>query len=209
MWCVTRKDMKFGDYFIPSGTKCTVINKLDTTTVDAPGVHLKLSISLWDMRNGKPCVVTEVNIPDEFSGSRYSPTLVGVVINASTQDVFMDAGDRLYDDKQLYGWQVQKVVGEEIPESITKAKYSNNYTLSSVIDFLEDEFSEWVQTNCHFRKLTKRDIENGNCFDGAEVGGKILSDKGLQQFEDKKREYQKRLETIGFTYDFHGGLIWD
>ena len=201
--------MKFGEYFIPKGTKCTVINKLDTATVDAPGVHLKLSISLWDIRKNEPCKVSEVQIPDELSGNRYPPTLIGIVINTNTQNVFLDAGDKLYFNNQLYGWQVQKVLGEIIPESITKAEHSNNYRLDSVVDFLEDEFSEWVKTNCHFRKLTKRDIENGEGFDGAEAGDKTLSDKGMQQFEKKKREYQKRLETIGFTYDFKGGLIWD
>ncbi|MNP72343.1 hypothetical protein D3C76_1688770 [compost metagenome] len=69
--------------------------------------------------------------------------------------------------------------------------------------------NEWIHNNCEFVELTEEEIENGEGFDGAQAGDRTLSDSGLEKFYIKKLEYQNKLETTGFTYDFKGGLIWD
>lgn len=203
--------MRFGQYCVPAGTKANIMNNPKTDTVDAPGVYLTIAVDLWDIKiNGKePELVSDTRIKNELEDKTDSE-MTGIVVSTNTSEVYMDADDKLYKEKELYEWQVLKIFLNSIPESISKAKYNDKrYMLCSVVDYLEDEFSEWVQKNCHFRKVTKHDIENGDAFDGAEPGDRMLSDTGVKQFEEKKAEYQNKLHNIGFTYEFRGGLIWD
>lgn len=220
--CITRYDMKFGDYFIPARTKAVVINKLNSTTVDAPGVWLKISVNLFDMfpeekkMKGIPANLTQIN--NELEIKSYGDTssqLVGITITTNATQVYLDAGARHYEGVTLYDYQVKKIFNGSIPENIKKnghsvwKTYKDKYDLSFIIEYLEEEFAEWVQQNCQFRTLTEDDIENGIGFDGAEPGDTILSEKGYTQFSKKQLEYMKRLEVTGFTYSFGGGLIWD
>ncbi len=209
MYCLTRNDMKFKDYFIPARTKANVITKPNTQTVDAPGVQLEISINLWNINN-KPCPVSEVQIDNELQERAYGGAgsqFIGIVILTNTTEVYMDADDERYFDVDLYDWQVKRIFDDEIPK-LEKGRHG--YTkLRSVIEYLDNEFAVWVHDNCEFYTYTEEDIENGDCYGDAEAGDTTLSDKGIEQFENKKLEYQKKLEKIGFTYDFKGGLIWD
>ena len=78
-----------------------------------------------------------------------------------------------------------------------------------MIEYLEEDFSDWVKENCDFREVTQEDIDEDISHSDFEVGDETLTDYGLKLFEKKKLEYQAKLEIIGFTYDFQGGLIWD
>lgn len=215
MYCITKGDMKFDDYFIPARTKATVINKPQYVGADIPGMCLKLVITLWDMlpeaekRKGVP--ISRTKISNELEGRSFNvkSEMIGIVITTNGTQVYMDAGDDFYFGVTLYEWQVKKVFNGEIPKDLYPKQGTNTYYLQGIIDYLEDKFEDWVKNNCNFHILTKQDIENGDGFDGAYPGDKTLSPKGMQQFEQKKLEYQNRLEAIGFTYDFKGGLIWD
>jgi len=218
MYCITKHDMKFGDYFIPARTKATVINTPRCHDADIPGLYLQLAISLWDMlpterkEEGVPVFVTQINneMENESIPFNTQSQMVGIVVDTNSTQVYLDAGDDFYFDATISEWKVKKIFDGIVPEQIEKRRYvSKEYYLRSIIEYLDEEFTEWVQKNCHFRKLTKQDIENGEGFDGASPGDRILSTKGMKQFEEKKRKYQAKLETIGFTYDFKGGLIWD
>ncbi|WP_313563734.1 hypothetical protein [Ruminiclostridium cellobioparum] len=157
MYCITRNDMKFGEHFVPAGTKAHVIKELRTQTVDAPGVDVELSISLWDIKvNGNGIVlVADTSISNELE-DRTSTEMTGIVVYTDTTKVYMDADARLYQDKELYDWQVEKIFPEGVPSNIKKAECdSRKFMLYGVINYLEDEFAEWVQNNCEFRKLTK------------------------------------------------------
>jgi hypothetical protein len=124
----------------------------------------------------------------------------------------MDAGDKMYWDYGLYDWQLEKIFGKDnVPQNLLKGKYAyycKDARLQDVVEYLEEEFAEWVQENCEFITLTEEDIENGFGFDDAEEGDTTLSQKGIEQFENKCLEYQNKLEVTGFTYDFQGGLTW-
>lgn len=210
MYCITRNDMKFGEYFIPARTKAEVINKPTYKQADLPGLQLRIVINLFDIHpnkgTGVPLSVAQKN--NELKNGAFGQ-MYGIAIYTNAPQVYLDAGDSFYQDSILSEWRVRKIFGETIPESIRKAEFERGYLLIDVVYCLEEEFSDWVQDNCHFRKLTKRDIENGDGFDGASPGDRMLSGKGLEQFHEKRLEYQKRLEVTGFTYDFKGGLIWD
>ena len=210
MYCLTRYDMKFGDMVIPARTKCMVINEVRTDTVDAPGVYIRLlvrnyDVNLKDTKNENKVIRYNRNVNDA--------TIRGLTVDTGTTAVYMDASDKLYYNTGIYDWELERIFEDDnVPKNLLIGKYKYNgkdARLESIIDYLEDEFSEWVQENCDFYTLTEEDIENDFYFDGAKAGDKTLSDKGLNQFYKKQLEYQNKLETIGFTYDFKGGLIWD
>lgn len=211
MYCITRKDMKFGEYFISARTRANLVFNPSSHTVDAPGVYIQIAIRFFDMESeeskvkGVPRTKTEIENELE-QGSK----MKGIVIDTNMKQVYIDADDKFYRDIHLGKWALEKIFGNSIPEQIEKDPYyKNEYLLSSVIDYLENEFAEWVQENCHFCKVTKKDIQNGDAFDGAEPGDRQLSDRGLQEFYAKQLEYQNKLEVTGFTYEFKGGLYWE
>lgn len=124
----------------------------------------------------------------------------------------MDAGDKEYYDYGLYDWQFEKIFGKDnIPQQLLIGKHKYNgkdARLQDVVDYLDEEFAEWVRKNCEFRTIDEDDIENDWRFSDFEVGDETLSDRGLEQFDKKCLEYKNRLETTGFTYEFTGGLHW-
>lgn len=214
MYCITKEDMKFGTYIIPARTRAEVINTPKYREAGMPGLQLRIAIKLFDMHPNKMTGVPvfETRINNELEKTCCSDTksqMIGIEIYTQGDKVFLDAGDKFYNDVTLSEWQVKNILGESIPESLEKKEYTKGYLLSSVIEHIENEFGEWVTKNCHFKKLTKKDIENGEGFDGAMVGDRTLSPKGMQQFEEKQQEYKNLLETSGFTYEFEGGLIWE
>ncbi len=215
MYCLTRNDMKFGNYFVPARTRANLVFKPNSQTVNAPGIHLRIAISLFDMESeedkikGVPITKTEIENQLENKYCVHNK-MTGIVIDTDMTQVYMDANDKFYSDVHLRKQNLEKVFGYIIPEEIEKAPYyEDEYSLSSVIDYLDNQFSEWVQNNCHFRKVTKRDIENGDALDGAAPGDRQLSDRGLQEFNTKQLEYKNKLEVTGFTYEFKGGLHWE
>ena len=209
MKCVTRYEMKFGDLVIPERTECIIVGKPDMYTVDAPGVQLNIVISNYDLKIQAKQNENEVI---KYRNNVNNACLYGVYIHTNTQSVYMDAGDCVYKDYGLYIWELEKIFGEKnVPENLVIGKHLYNgkdAKLIDTVDYLEEEFSEWVSENCEFRTLTEEDMDEYE-FYGFEVGDTTLSDLGLQQFKDKCLEYKNRLETTGFTYDFKGGLIWN
>lgn len=216
--CITRSDMRFGDYFIPVRTKAIAISDPVSTTVDAPGVYLKIYINLFDMfseekrMTGVPANKTRIN--NELEGKPYGCTssqMIGIVVSTNAKQVYMDAGSRFYQNESISGWKAEKIFPDGIPGKLTEGlkETGYRYRLVDIIEYLGEEFAKWVQKKCQFHTLTEDDIENGIDFEGAKVGDKILSDLGHKQFSEKQFEYQERLEAIGFTYEFSGGLIWD
>lgn len=212
MYCLTKYEMKFGDVVVPARTKGIVINKITTDTVNAPGVYVSMAISNHDINKD---VIHNEKIVQKGCRNVNSASLFGVVVDTNTSSVCMDASDKNYFYTGLYDWQLERIFGKgKIPENLIIGKHKYNgkdAKLRDVVDYLEDEFSEWVQKCCEFYTLTEedieKDIEDRDCFDGAEAGDTILSPKGLEQFYAKQLEYQNKLETTGFTYDFKGGLI--
>ncbi|WP_394875796.1 hypothetical protein [Clostridium neonatale] len=209
MNCITRHELKFGDLIIPPRTKCKIINKPNTFTVDAPGVQLNIVINNFDIN--KQDIANE-NKVIKYHSNVNNASLCGVWVHTNTQAVYMDAGDREYCDYGLYDWELEKIFGKgNVPPELLREKhsyYGKDARLQDVIDYLEEDFSDWVEENCEFCILTEDDIEGGLCFEGAEVGDNTLSPKGIEQFNEKCLEYKNRLETTGFTYEFTGGLIW-
>jgi len=206
--------MRFGNIVVPARTKCMVINEVKTDTVDAPGVYIRMLVKNHDINLNR--MQNENKVIKHHSNVNRA-TLCGITIDTDTTAVYMDAGNELYKYTGIYDWQLEKIFGKDnVPQNIPQNLFLDKYkyhgkdaSLQSVIDCLEDEFSLWVMENCDFYILTEEDIENGGCFDGAESGDTTLSDVGLSQFYEKQLEYQNKLETIGFTYDFRGGLLWD
>lgn len=212
MYCLIKNEMKFGDYVIPARTKATVINTPNCRESNVPGLDLYLAISLKEIafKINKDTLLSELEIKDELNNGGET-VMTGITIWTNGNKVLMDAGDNFYDEATLYEHQVIKVLGvSEMPQRIEIAQYTRNkYYLEDLVSYLEDQFAEWVQNNCEFYTYTEEDIENGECYADAEAGDTTLSDKGIEQFEKKKVEYQSMLERIGFTYDFNGGLIWE
>lgn len=213
MNCIIKNDMKFGEYFIPARTKATVINKPKYKEAGVPGLDLYLAISLWDisLMQEKSSLISEVEIKNELEKNNRDTVMTGITVRTDGTKVFMDAGDEFYEKATISEHQAKKVLDmDEIPTEIEKDNYNvRPYYLRSIIDYLENEFSKWVQCNCEFYTYTEEDIENRDCLSFAEAGDTTLSQKGLEQFELKKMEYQSKLEKIGFTYEFEGGLIWE
>lgn len=209
MKCITRYEMKFGDIIVPARTTCRIINKPNTFTADASGVQIGVVVDNYyiNVENKE-----NENKVIKFRSNVNNGCLSGIYISTNTQSVYMDAGDRVYWDYGLYDWQLEKIFGKDnVPQNLLKGKYAyygKDAKLQDVIEYLEEEFAEWVQDNCEFMTLTEEDIEDNLGFDGAEEGDTTLSQNGIEQFEKKLLEYQNRLETTGFTYDFRGGLIW-
>ena len=210
MYCLTRYEMKFGDVVIPARTKCTVINKITTDTVNALGVDVRLAVDNYSIKKKN---TENENKVTEYHRNINDSALIGMTVSTSTTAVYMDAGDELYRYKGIYDWSLERIFGrDKVPEQLFLGKHKYNgcdARLRDVIDYLENEFNEWIMNNCEFYSLTEDDIENGEGLGGSEPGDQILSENGLEQFYKKKLEYQNKLETIGFTYDFTGGLIWE
>ncbi|NOW07837.1 hypothetical protein [Clostridium beijerinckii] len=214
MYCVIKNDMKFGEYFIKGGTKARVINKPNYKEANIPGLDLYLAINLSDiaLQQKESVLESEIRIKNELEERCHSNTeMVGITLITDGTKVLMDAGADFYEEATIYDSQVKRVLEiENIPEKIKKAQYLNRpYYLRSIIEYLDNEFAQWVQDNCEFYVYTEEDIKNGDCWADAEPGDTTLSDKGIEQFKNKKIEYQKMLEKIGFTYDFKGGLVWE
>jgi len=203
MKCMTRYEMKFGDIVVPARTTCRIINKPNTFTADASGVQINVVVENYDINienkeNENKVIKYRYNVNDAC--------LSGIFIRTNTQSVYMDAGDYMYKGYGLYDWQLEKIFDKDnIPEGLFQGKDAK---LQDVIEYLEEEFAEWVQENCEFITLNEEDIEDGLGFEDAEEGDTTLSQKGIEQFEKKCLEYQNKLETTGFTYDFQGGLSW-
>jgi len=217
MYCLTRNNMKFGDYFIPARTIAKVINKPEYKAANIHGLHLHIAISLFNMAPeesriaGIPVSQTRINNElDPKSLSETTSQMFGITLSTIGTEVFLDAGDNFYKDAGISKWQAEKIFPNGIPNQIEKPPYENNkYFLRDIIGYLDNEFAEWVKDNCGFYELSEEDIENGEGLSGSEEGDKILTVHGLEQFEEKRTEYQNRLEVIGFTYNFKGGLIFD
>ncbi|MDT8718300.1 hypothetical protein IAI10_16655 [Clostridium sp. 19966] len=213
MYCLIKNDMKFGEYFIPARTKARVIGKPNYKEANVPGLDLYLAITLWDivLMQKKSALISEVEIKNELDEKSKDTVMVGITIRTDGTTVFMDAGADFYEDATISEYQVKKVLGmDDIPKEIKKDQYTvRPYYLRSVIEYFESEFAKWVQDNCEFYTYTEEDIANGDCTSDAEAGDTTLSEKGLEHFENKKLEYQEKLEKIGFTYDFKGGFIWE
>ncbi|KLU63109.1 hypothetical protein CEB3_c05290 [Peptococcaceae bacterium CEB3] len=217
MYCITREDMKFGQYFVPARTKAKVISKPMYHDVGLPGLQLYIAIKLFDIhpnpKAGAGVPLSEVEINNELEGVRMNGSnskMEGIVVYTHGNQVYMDGGDEFYASATLSKLMVQRIFGEDIPKFVDKAQYTHDcYTLESVIGHLENEFSDWVKGNCDFKILTEEDIENGEGMDGSEPGDSVLSELGLKQFYEKQLEFQKKLEVTGFTYEFKGGLIWE
>ncbi|RCX20909.1 hypothetical protein DFR58_101111 [Anaerobacterium chartisolvens] len=212
--CITRKDMKFGGYFIPARSKGVIINKPQYDKV-VPGLNLLISISLYNMRTeeerkeGVPLSHVERRNELESMDGSSSARMIGIVVCADGNQVYIDGGHKFYEDAHLTGRQIERILGQ-IPPGLHTDEYRKDYKIRHVIDYMENDFAEWVGLNCEFKPLTKQDIENGEGFDGAAPGDRVLSDAGLEAFFSKQREHQNKLEAAtGFTYGFKGGLIWD
>lgn len=207
MKCITRYEMKFGDIIIPERTECMIVNKPNVFTVDASGVQLNIVVNNYDLKLKDK---ENENKIIKYRRNVNNGVLQGLYIHTNTESVYMDAGDYMYKDYGLYDWQLEKIFGENIPSNLLIGKHKYNgkdAKLRDVIDYLEEEFADWVSENCEFMEITDDNIDDYSFYD-FEVGDTTLSDNGLKQFEDKCLEYKKRLETTGFTYDFEGGLNW-
>lgn len=208
MKCITRHEMKFGDVVIPARTECIIVNKPKTYTVNAPGVQLNIVINNYDLK--LPDKENE-NKVIEFRNNINDASLIGLYIHTNTQSVYMYADDDMYKDYGLYDWELKNIFGEgNVHENLIIGKHVYNgkdAKLSDVVEYLEEEFSEWVSEKCEYMTITEDNIEDYDFYE-FEIGDTTLSDLGLKQFEEKCLEYKKKLETTGFTYDFKGGLIW-
>ena len=210
MKCITRYEMKFENTIIPARTECTIINKSKNLTADAPGEQLSIVVYNYDIKQKDYENKNDVFL---FNNNVNKASLIGLCVHTNTQSVYLDAQFSMYDRYGLYEWQLEKIFGKDnVPCKLIKDKYSYNgkdSSLQEVIEYLEEEFTDWVKENCEFMTLTQSDIDKGYGLDGAEPGETILSDLGLSQFYKKCQEYKEKLETTGFTYNFRGGLIWD
>lgn len=209
MKCITRYDMKFGDVVVPARTECIIVNKPDMFTVNASGVQLNVvvnnyNLKLKDLENENKVFEHKYNVNN---GS-----LCGIYIHTNTQSVYMYADDYMYNDYGLYSWQLEKIFEKDnIPKALINKErlYNRKHAqLLDVVEYLEEEFADWVRENCDMRALTEDDMDEYE-FYGFEIGDTTLTDEGLEKFEEKCLEYKNKLETIGFTYDFKGGLIWN
>lgn len=214
MYCITREDIKFGEYFIPARTRAIVISKLLPREVNLPGVQLFITVKLFDIRRcksigeqiGKNPINNELEEFQIMSYGYAKSQMTGIEIITRSDKVYLGAEDPLFTHATLSKQQVKNILGENVPGSIIKAGNNKEYLLFSVIRHMENEFAQWVHKNCKFYTLNKQDIEDGEAFTGAEPGDRMLTDKGYEQFYLKQLEYKNRLETTGWTFEFEGGL---
>ena len=179
---------------------------------DTTGIQIGIVVDNYDI-GIKKYIINE-NKVIKYHTNINEATLDGIYIYTNTKSVFMDAGDKFYNNHSLYKSQLEKIFGkDEIPQQLLELNHdciNGKYIkLQDVIEYLEEDFSDWVKENCDFREVTQEDIDEDISYSDFEVGDETLTDYGLELFEKKKLEYQAKLEIIGFTYDFQGGLIWD
>ena len=208
MKCITRYEMKFGDIMVPARTECYLIGKPNIYSPSAPGVQISVIVRNFDLRLKD---IENENKVIEYGYNVNEGSLDGHLIHTNTQSVYMYADD-IYENYGLYSYELEKIFGEgNVPDKLIlgeKHRYDGkDAKLFDVINYLEEEFAEWVNKNCDFMELTEDNIEDYEMND-LEVGDTTLTQSGLADFEEKCMEYRKRLETTGFTYDFPGGLRW-
>lgn len=210
MKCITRYDMKFGDIIIPARTECTIINNKNYSP-NCPGVFMDVIVNNWDI--DKKEIENEFLIK-EYNSSINKAKLTGIVLTTNTQSVFVDANNKYYYDYMLSEYQLEKIFSENnIPKEIKiyKNKYLKNgeAKLYDVIEYFEEKLHDWVCKNCEFQEVSQEQLDNGEINSDFDVGMKVLTDIGLEQFYNKSMEYKNKLEqATGLTYNFKGGLIW-
>lgn len=211
MKCITRYEMKFGDLTIPARTECIIVNKPDMYTINASGVQLNVVVRNYDLK------LRDIENENKVFKHRHNVnngSLCGICIHTNTESVYMYADDYMHNNYgyELHLWELEKVFGkDDIPTSLIKTDrgtFGKHAQLLDVVEYLEEEFADWVRDNCDMRELTEDDMDEYE-FYGFEVGDTTLTDEGLVKFEKKCLEYKNKLEIIGFTYDFKGGLIWN
>lgn len=201
MKCITRNKMKFNELVIPARTKGTIIWPLKSfLTPNVPGVSVGIAIALKDIDFHNKDVNNELEKETLYGYTKNQ--MDGITFSTKTNQIYIIPEYMYYDDYKLSLWQAGKILDKEKLDEI-EPKFAK-YPLFEIIETLEEEFADWVTDNCKFKKITKREAENYLLF---EAGDKVLVDQ--EKFANKKLEYQKRLETSGFTYNFKGGLIWE
>lgn len=196
MYAITIEDMKFGDLYVPARTKCLVVSDLDFDSVNNPEKVIKIMIESYFL--GELSKNNSLNTGHAI--------LSGYTITTTLKNVFLDVSDNLFSSREISKIELEKVFGKDsVPKILAKV---NKLELFDVVYFLEKEFSVWIEENCNFYLVNEDDVINGE-YSSFNVGDKILSSESVDLYFNKKEEYQKKLENIGFTYNFKGSLIFE
>lgn len=209
MNCITRYELKFGDIVIPARTKCRIVNREGRFTPNAPGVLIDIVVDNNDLKKG---YTENENKVIKFRNNVNNANLTGILISTNTESVYINANHRMYYDYRISDWKLERIFGKDkVPENlITNDCGWKDAELFKVIEYLDEEFAEWVSINCEFVEVTQEDIDNGDVSPAFDVGSSVLNDRGLEDFKNKSMEYKRKLEkATGFTYEFKGGLIWE
>lgn len=199
MKCITRYEMKFGDIIVPARTECIVVSEPSSKDVNNPNVKLDIIVSNRDLgirniENKNKVFEQKINVNNAL--------LNGIYIHTNTEAVYMYANDLFYKvNEGLYIWQLENIFGKgNIPENLPIRKHNFNgkdVLLSEVIRYLEKELTIWIENNIKYTLNVKKDC----LFDTFDIKP-TLSDSEKYRIKNKCLEYKKRLETIGFTYNF-------
>lgn len=201
MYCILKNEMKFDDVIVPSRTKCRIISHLKSDALKETNTIIELVIDNYFL--GKVNIENENNIvlSDKYKGDFLS----GYYVVSNIDAIYLDASDEKFCDNRISKDDLNLIFGEEnIPKVLKKIEEP---TLFDVVYCLESAFSEWVNNSCDFKIVTEDDIEANNEYDAFNPGDKILTIDCVPLYNSKKLEYQNKLEKIGYTYDFKGGLL--
>lgn len=196
MYAITNEDMKFGDLYVPARTKCLIVSELDFDSVNNPQKVIKIMIESYFLGE----------LSKHNSLQTGHAILSGYTISTTLKNVYLDVSDNLFSSREVSRVELEKVFGEDnIPEILKKV---SKVELFDVIYVLEKEFSVWIEDNCNFHLVSEDDVK-GEEYVSFNIGDKILSSDSVDKYYEKKKEYQEKLESIGFTYNFKGSLIFE
>jgi len=200
MKCVTKKEIKVKDFVIPARTVGTIIN-MRNQEFDCHSNDLLVMVDLLEF-NLEEKTYAEI-YPSDKNEERYWPKstyLRAIVLSITSAEVYLDAED-YYKGRKIYNRQLQEVFDGNVPNDL-KVDQTKPRILHEVIDYLENEFSDWVEKNCKWHsEETLEDEEEQNNF--------YMTDESQKRFDYKRRAYQDMLGKIGLIYKFTGGLVWE
>ena len=199
--CVLKEDVNVHGFKIKARTKGLIISPR-LPEVDCC-VGVSIYINTWDIKEypfDKYVTFNSIINPTGDYG------LGGIVINTETNNIAIDISSHdYYYNSEIYDWQIKRILNvDTIPNCIHRAEYGNKYKLIDLVYYMNYAFSEWVSGNGIFEEVAEEMLESEEISSEFEVGQSYLVND--DDFYEEQLKYKQKLETIGYTYEFDGGL---
>lgn len=197
--CIFKEDINIKGYEIKARTEGWIIQPT-LPTVNCC-IRINVYVNVWDIKSH----VLDLTFCDTINDSdKYE--LGGIVVTCKTKDVAIDiSSSDCYYNNSVYDWEIKKVLGtHKVPEGINKSDDDYKYKLSDLVFYMNKELSDWVSKNAIWNKVTQDMLDDGDISSDFEVDDIYLYN--IDDFYEEQIKLKERLEQIGYTYEFDGGL---